>query len=52
MEEIKALKEDGDLEQTEEFEGERDNSLFDDENEMLETEPINPLQPTNLDLRQ
>ena len=37
----------------EDLEGERDNSLFDDdESETLGVEPINPLESANLDLRQ
>ena len=42
-----------DLKEEEDLEGERDNSLFDDdESETLGVEPINPLESANLDLRQ
>lgn len=42
-----------DLKEEDDLEGERDNSLFDDdESETLGVEPINPLESANLDLRQ
>ena len=50
---INTTRERQDLKEEEDLEGERDNSLFDDdESETLGVEPINPLESANLDLRQ
>ena len=50
---INTTRERQDLKEEEDLEGERDNSLFDDdESETLGVEPIHPLESANLDLRQ